>query len=149
MIGEVCAELRNWFCDKKLIGRVIIENGCISVIEDGKKERAELSEMVSEGQYIRVIGSVFNDGVYKFGYLFSQDESFDGAVWLMKPPADFLKLVDEIEAYNSSDAAKPSPFISESFGGYQYTKVSDYKGGTCTGWQSVFRQKLNRWRKIL
>ena len=38
-----------------------------------------------------------------------------------------------------------SPFASESFGGYSYTKITSASG---ISWQSQFRARLNRWKKL-
>ena len=84
------------------------------------------------------------------------DENFSGAVWAMAVPPTAIALSEEIEAwqakYGSVDSAAMSPFNSESFGGYSYTKstggsYSSGSGGN-PSWQSVFADKLNRWRKI-
>ena len=40
-----------------------------------------------------------------------------------------------------------SPYQSESFGGYSYTKASASNGDQ-VDWKTVFRSRLNRWRKI-
>ena len=85
-----------------------------------------------------------------------RDESFHGAVWVMSPPADFLALVGEIETwqdkYGGVDSTAMSPFTSESFGGYSYSKAS---GGSTEGgassvptWQSTFASKLKLYRRI-
>ena len=62
------------------------------------------------------------------------------------PPA-VIDLATEIEEYNKSDVGKPSPYISENFGGYGYTKATD-ENGLPAGWRSVFRSELNKWRKL-
>jgi glycosyltransferase involved in cell wall biosynthesis len=43
-----------------------------------------------------------------------------------------------------------SPYSSESFGGYSYSKASgtDNHGNDVTSWQSKFASRLNHWRKI-
>lgn len=106
-------------------------------------------DFLKEGQYFRIVGSVFNDGLYQYGDkdVAFIDETFTGAVWAMKIPPAVIALAAEIEAYNNSEAAKPSAFVSESFGGYSYTRATG-KDGLQVGWQDAFRKQLDKWRKI-
>ena len=140
MIGEICAEIKNYFTYEgdKHIGDWVISGGQISPIIDFPTE------------YIRIIGSRLNDGVHKVSEMQLQDESFHGGIWIMSLPTDFLALADEISAwkdkYLTLDSEAMSPFSSESFGGYSYSK-SDV-GSSSSAWQSVFGARLNRWRKI-
>lgn len=137
MLSEICAELRNYFAVPGGIHRGTFE------IKDGM---AAPLDFLQEGQYFRVVGSVFNDGVHQYPAADLTDETFSGAVWALAIPADFLAIVSEIEEYAKSDAAKANPYILESFGGYTYQKASD-KGGS-NSWQSVFSKRLNRYRRI-
>jgi hypothetical protein len=75
------------------------------------------------------------------------DEVFEGAVWAMAVPPTLIALAAEIKAYNDSDAGKASPYTSESFGGYSYTKATDANGAPI-GWQKAFASRLNKWRKL-
>ena len=47
-----------------------------------------------------------------------------------------------------SDAAKPTPFVSESFGGYSYSKGQNAAGAANNSWQAVFADELRKWRRI-
>ena len=120
MLSEICFEIKNYFCRNpkdKHFGDFKIENGVISPSFDLK-----------EGQYFRIYGSVFNDGVHKFGEALA-DEEFNGSVWLMKVPQDFLNLAAEIEDWcNKYSTQVSSPYQSESFGGYSYSKASGSHG---------------------
>lgn len=141
MLTEICAELRNYFCRSadKHFGKFTIEGGVF----------APPLDFLKAGQYYRIVGSVFNDGVYKFGdadTIFT-DETFDGAVWAMRVPPDMVSLASEIKAYAESDEGKPSGYTSESFGGYSYSKATDKDGSPVT-WQSVFRSRLDKYRKV-
>ena len=138
MLTEICAELRNWFVvpDGVHIGTYTISGGSIAPLD-----------FLHEGQYFRIIGSVFNDGVYQYPATSLTDEVFEGAVWAMAVPPTLIALTAEIEEYNKSDAAKASPYTSESFGGYSYTKATD-ANGTPIGWQKAFASRLNKWRKL-
>lgn len=109
---------------------------------------------IQDGQYYKVIGSVFNDGVWKHGEEELKDEEFTGEVWLMAVPPAFIRLVGEIDEWvGKYGEAVNSPYSSESFGGYSYTKA---QGGSSNGgsnpnfsWQSAFGSRLNAWRKII
>lgn len=108
--------------------------------------------MIQDNQYFRIVGSVFNDGVHQYtSELELTDETFTGAIWLMAIPKDVIDLATEISDWKEKYAdTVNSPFQSESFGGYSYSKAS---GGSSSGssgptWQSVFAKRLNEWRKI-
>lgn len=99
-----------------------------------------------DSPYVFIAGSWLHDGVYKVigpGLLDISgnhvDEEFDGRVWLLKPPPDFLALCKEIIAYDSK--APVGAMESESFGGYSY------KRGNAT-WQDAFSARLNAYRRM-
>ena len=149
MLTEVCQYLKNWF-DKgqaKCIGTIKVVGGSITCNGD------EVSLL--DGQYFRIIGSVLNDGVHQYPASNLSDEEFSGAVWSMAVPLRFLALVEDItawcEKYASVDGANMSPYSSESFKGYSYTKASGASGGkasSTTTWQDAFYARLAPWRKI-
>ena len=138
ILTEICAELRNWFVvpDGVHIQTYTISGGSIAPLD-----------FLQEGQYFRIVGSVFNDGVYQYPATSLTDEVFEGAVWAMALPPSLIALTAEIEEYNKSDAGKASPYISENFGGYGYTKATGINGKVLT-WKSVFADALNRYRKL-
>lgn len=136
MLGDVCAELRNYFIKDVYEGRFVIKGGAIAL--DGK---------ISDGQYFCVSGSVFNDGVHRYGSETLTDEAFEGEVWAMAVPPAVIALAKEIKTYAESEGATPSAYVSESFAGYSYTKATGTDGAPLS-WQKVFAKRLNRWRKI-
>ena len=138
MLTEICAELHNYFevPNGRHFGKFTISGGNIAPLD-----------FLQEGQYFRIIGSVFNDGVYQYPATSLTDEVFEGAVWAMAVPPSFIALAAEIEEYNRSDAGRASPYTSESFGGYSYTKATDANGAPI-GWQKAFASRLNKWRKL-
>lgn len=149
MLTELCQELRNWFTRDmdRWIGDFQIENGTLN----------DFSGKLKPGQYYRVIGSVFNDGVHKYGDGDLTDETFTGTVWAMAVPPAVIALSDEIDAwiskYSGEDSVARSPFSSESFGGYSYSKSAGGQGSGSDGskggsWKAAFAYDLNRWRKI-
>ena len=138
MLTEICAEIRNYFevLNGRHFGTFTISGGSIAPLN-----------FLQEGQYFRIVGSVFNDGVYQYPAASLTDEVFEGAVWAMAVPPTLIALAAEIEEYNKGDAGKASPYTSESFGGYSYTKATDANGAPI-GWQKAFASRLNRWRKL-
>lgn len=147
MLTELCQELRNWFERKKFFGTFTIENGQINP-PDGS---------LQNGQYFRIIGSVFNDGVHKYDPESENaesltDEVFEGAIWAMAVPPSVVDLSERISAWVTTYGdSVSSPYSSESFGGYSYQKASSGQGNAASSnptWQSTFASELNRWRKI-
>ena len=115
------------------------------------------ADFLKPNQYYRIIGSVFNDGVHKYGDTKDvlTDEAFNGAVWALAIPKEVVQLADEIKAwralYEATDSQAMSPYVSESFGGYSYSKGAGNSTGSpnASSWIGVFKPRLNMWRKIL
>lgn len=140
MLSEICAELRNYFLAHREsdihYGEYTIENGGIDL------------DFLIEGQYFRVVGSVLNDGVYKYPTNALIDETFKGAIWAMSVPLDVVALASEIEAWQNENAkVLNTPYQSESFGGYSYSKGGGADGGAYS-WKDQFSSRLNKWRRI-
>lgn len=134
---ELCQELRNWFDYDRREGKYTISGGTLTV--DGLRD----------GQYFRIAGSVFNDGVYIYPASGLIDETFDGVIWFMAVPPDVQGLVTEISGWEDKYAAGiAGPYTSESFGGYSYTKKTGSGSGGDYTWKDAFKAKLDRWRKI-
>lgn len=144
MLNELCQECKNYFdkAQPKLFGQIVIQDGSIT--------NEDFLEAIKPGQYFRIVGSIFNDGVYCSNEeLLLEDETFDGAIWLMAIPKDFLAIAKEIEDWQTQYAkALTSPYQSESFGGYSYSKASGKNGGGAVTWQDAFASKLNLYRRI-
>lgn len=137
MLTELCAELRNYFVVEIHEGRFTINGGEIAPLD-----------FIQENQYFRIVGSVFNDGVYQYtADLKLTDEIFSGSVWAMAVPPTLIALAEDIKKYNESDEAKPSAYTSESFGGYSYSKATD-ENGAPMGWKKVFASRLKPFRRI-
>lgn len=146
MLSELCQELKNWFDrgQPKLYGDF--------EIAEGKITDDDFLEAIQNNQYFRIIGSVFNDGVYKYtDDLELVNESFKGSIWLLAIPKEVITLSEDIDKWLAEyGEAINSPYASESFGGYSYTKSSggSSDGSGQNGWQSVFANRLSQWRKI-
>jgi hypothetical protein len=150
LLEEVCQTIRNWFVNfdngDVYSGSYEISGGVIT--GQGTSDTPE----ITTGMYYRIVGSFKNDGVYLAGTDTPIDEQFNGQIWLMHPTAAFLALVTEIGAWQTlnggADSTNMSPFNSESFGGYSYSKGGNASGGTAVSWKSQFASRLNAWRKI-
>ena len=140
MLEEILAHIKNWFIADWRFDHYVISGGKIDL------------PFVAAGQYFRVVGSVFNDGVYKYADdLKLTDEEFDGEIWALAIPPALLKLTQEIEEWQvKNGTAAASPFVSESFGGYSYSKATSITGksGGIVSWITAFSGRLNKWRKI-
>lgn len=141
MIEQICDYIHNYFIKEVYRGTFTIENGSLSV------------DFLQEGQYFKIIGSIFNDGVFQHSNDTLTDESFEGEVWAMAVPPAVIAIATEAEEWENEYGDKVnSPFQSESFGGYSYSKASGNggnNGGTASySWKDVFGSRLNHWRKI-
>ena len=146
MLTELCQEIHNWFDLNRKTGTFTISAGALT------------ADFLANGQYYRIIGSVFNDGVHKFGDNTDTltDEVFTGQVWALGIPKAVVDLAAQIDAwvekYNTTDSPAMSPFTAESFGGYSYSKGNNLstvtQANNPSSWKAVFASNLNRWRKI-
>lgn len=147
MINLVCAYIHNWFdADKQ--GKPYVRWNDIFTIEEGGIDLPLL-----EGQYFRIIGSKLNDGIYKYPTDELTDETFSGEIRECVVPRAVLKVVEDVEAWQEkNEAALSTPYQSESFGGYSYTKAGSTSGNGAVGngcnWESVFGYRLTPWRKL-
>ena len=140
MLETVLIHLKNWF----VVPRGVHEG--IYTIENSTLELPFLQK----DQYYRICGSVFNDGLHKYGDMEDklQNETFTGAVWALAIPKAIVELSEKIEEWQTKNGAvTESPFTSGSFGGYSYTKATDSTTGAVATWETVFRSQLNPYRK--
>ena len=138
MLEQVLMHLKNWFLVPGGIheGTYTIEDGGITL------------PFLANGQYFRICGSVFNDGLHQYPASDLKSETFEGTVWALAVPQAVIELAAEIEAWQTKNGEAASGiYQSESFGGYQYSKQTASDGGQLTVW-SVFRKRLNQWRKL-
>lgn len=137
LIDEVCDTIHNYFPRKIHAGDFTIEDGEITC------------DFLKANDYFRIVGSAYNDGVWVYPVAGMIDETFTGEVWAMSVPPAFVAVCNEIgmwlEKYGSPEAM--SPFQSESFNNYSYTRASNKDGKSVT-WSDVFESRLARWRKL-
>lgn len=139
MLEQVLMNIRNWFTVDGGIhsGTFTIKDGGITL------------PFLADGQYFRICGSVFNDGLHQYNVLDLTDEKFTGTIWALAIPKSVIELADEIQKWQEKNGeASVSPYQSESFGGYSYSKATDAETGGAVTWQSAFKQQLSAWRKI-
>lgn len=137
MLEQVLKHLNNWF---------LVPDGIHSdtfTVQDGRLTLPFLQT----GQYFRVVGSVFNDGLHQYPAEDLTDETFDGSVWALAVPKAVIDLSADISAWQEKNG-NPGPYTSESFGGYSYSRATNSATGQAATWQDAFRGRLNDWRRI-
>jgi hypothetical protein len=152
VLQEVCEEIRNYFISSREVGTFTIADGVLSP-----------SVNLKEGQRVLIAGSDLNDGIYTYhagGFTNDDDtagagladEVFTGAVCGLSIPPQVIALTAEItEWVGKYGGVIASPYASESFGGYSYTRATVGKADGSSGsadWRDVFGNRLNRWRKV-
>lgn len=133
MLEAVLTHLNNWFCREVYSGTFTVTGG-----------KLELPDLAN-GQYFRIVGSVFNDGLHQNPAVYLLDETFTGAVWILAIPKTVIDLSEEIKDWTEKN--QPSAYTSESFGGYSYTRGTN-KNGKPVGWKDVFSDRLSPYKKI-
>ena len=153
MLAEICDFIHNYFELDTVHGTFHISGGSIEL------------PFLLDGQRFRIRGSALNDGIYTYyssGRIFDADdndgiqlltEQFTGSVDAMGVPRAVLDLSAEIDTWVANNAkALESPYTSESFGGYSYTKATGAgTGANASGmltWQDMFKSRLKAYRKI-
>lgn len=139
MLEQVLTYLNNWFPSEVRRGAFKVEGGSLDL------------PWLAEGQWFRVVGSVFNDGLHRHPATDLTDEEFEGAVWALAIPKAVIELADRIADWQAENGkAAEGPYQSESFGGYSYTLKNDdaASGGSLGGWRAVFASELRRWKRL-
>ena len=145
MLTELCQELHNYFDRERRYGSFSISGGNISV------------DFLLPGQYFRIMGSIYSDGVHQYPAAGLPDEDFTGSVWALAIPKAVVQLADDIDAwrekYEAIDSYAMSPYNSESFAGYSYSKsgsggANGSAGSGVVSWKTAFAPRMNAWRKI-
>lgn len=150
MLTEICAEIKNYFTyyeKDRHIGDFAIVDGQIT------------PPIAMPTDYIRIVGSHLNDGVHKLSDeadVLQDEATFHGAIWVMSPPKAFLDLAAEIAEWQAKhggvDSYAMSPYNSESFAGYSYSKSGggSSSGGSNSGsadWRSAYASRLKIYRR--
>lgn len=103
--------------------------------------------------WVYISGSAFHNGVWEVcdGYLTGRsveglhDEEFEGRVWLLDPPEEFLELCETIKTYEEKNPV--GAFVQERFGEYSYMRGQMGKA-VDMGWQAAFAPALTEYRRM-
>lgn len=133
MLEQILHYLKNWFMKEIYTGSFVIEGGRLTL------------PALSPGQYFRVVGSVFNDGLHKDGETLT-DEAFEGAVWLLAIPKAVVSISEDMAAWAAKNG-DAGLYTSESFGGYSYSRATT-ANGKLVGAFEVFGDRLAPYKKI-
>lgn len=140
MVFEVMREVRNTFYDGySENGSFCVDNGNI-VLQGEYWDSCYV--LIHGGQHFGVYKMHKNaiQGAYTIEEII--DGSFNGSVYRLDVPSDFIRLVKEIEEYVRK--TPESNIISERFGDYSYSISKDTQS-----WEKVFSTRLNRYRKMM
>ena len=143
MLEKILRHLNNWFVYE-------VHKGIFTVTGNGD------FDFLQAGQYYRIVGSVFNDGLHRYMYDDEdiRQETFSGEIWSLAIPKAVIELAERIsELQEKYGQAYDSPYDSENvIGVYSYSKSS---GSTIADsldkrnwWQRQYASELNAWRKI-
>ena len=145
MLNEICEHLHNFFDTRN--GEFIDRTADTFTISSGLI--SPLSSSLIAGQYIRIVGSLLNDGIYllpsNFAISTLVNETFTGAIFGLAIPRDLVTLDTEITAYVTANPA--TGYVSESFGGWSGSRATGANGAPIS-WKSAYAARLNRWRKM-
>ena len=140
VLTEVCSYLNNYFWRTKRDVTLTISGHTFT------------ADYLQPGQYFRIVGSVFNDGVHKYPATDLKDETFKGSIWSMAVPETVIDLAADIAQWKTKfediNSEAMSPFNSESFGNYSYSKGTASNSGNPNGWQSVYASRLAPYRRL-
>lgn len=109
-------------------------------IRDG---RLPLDGLTIEDYYL-VEDNPRNNGIHQYGNMDLKPGIFSGTVTEVCAPQEVLTLLEDINSWiTDNEKVLQSPYQSESFGGYSYTKSAQQ-----TTWKTVFAERLRPWRKL-
>jgi len=149
MLQQMCEHIHNYFIQSRNQGKFEIAEGMISL-------------PLLDGQRFLIEGSALNDGLYTYhdtGIKNDDDteevglqaETWTGTICALAVPPAVIALAGEINLWVAKFGEQvDSPYTSESvLGVYSYNKSSGGTGaGGAVSWKDVFKDQLNRWRKV-
>lgn len=139
---EILNYINNYFAVSKEENTFNINNNSIQV--RGK---------YLQGQYIKLEGSILNDGIYKvesvvdntITILGAINEEFEGVIYGLAIPKEILGLSKKFE--EQKEKIVSSIYDSESFGEYSYTLAKNSNGELYTAIDTI-RNDLKKYRKM-
>ena len=141
-VGAVMRQINNYFETGYRAARFSIEGG-----------RLKPENCFAPGMYVLVTGSIFYNGVWQLGNGLAlqgaaedlPDETFFGRVYFLRPPAEFLRVCDDIAVF--AQKTPDGALQSESFGEYSMTRATGRDGGILT-WAEAFADRLAPYRRM-
>jgi len=157
MLEQILAYLNNWFVRYSYTGNVTVS------VDGAVLAPSEAAAILQPGRWYRILDSDFHDGVYQVPEEEPEEEPEEGpeeepeeeaeveaeepeeeqseafycTLWALGVPSGLLSIAAEMEAWQAKYGdVISSPYQSESFGGYSYSKagVSSSNSGTATVW---------------
>lgn len=129
-VSDVMRRVRNHFALSYRDDAWTLENGVLA------------PDAFAPGDWIAIVGAGSITGVYQLdehGALPLPDQRWTGRIWLLEPPADFLRLCREIGEWTESH---PDPTtLSEHFGQYSRSQ-------TTAAWERVFAAALHPYTRM-
>ena len=145
MLEQILDYIHNYFVHDVYTGEFTISGGVLQ------------GDYIIDGQYYKINGSIFNNGLHLKGTgqgaEVLTDETFEGEVWGLAVPPAVISLASDVASWmDTYGAVVNTPYQSESFGGYSYSKASGSGSSgnkpSTASWQDVFATRLNAYRKI-
>lgn len=144
MLEEILKIINNYFYVTGEKGSYNIQNNKLTV--KGK---------YIQGQYIKIEGSIMNNGVHKVLEVSDNqitleeaiNEEFDGVIYGLAIPRDIIRLEAKVKEFEECSANRRSVIVSDSTGAYSRTKATD-KNGNVQTWIGVFANDLRPYRKL-
>ena len=138
-VAAVMRQCRNYFEDGYIDGTFRITGNALSGAEGA--------------HWVYISGSAFHNGVWEVcdGYLTGRsveglhDEEFEGRVWFLDPPEEFLEQCKTIKTYEEKNPV--GAFVQERFGEYSYMRGQMGKA-VDMGWQAAFVPELKEYRRL-
>ena len=132
------------------------ERNNFAIVEDGIT--GTFTETYLAGQYIHIVDSYLNDGVYKITAVSSVKLTLDATliaedtddyitVYGCKVPSDFLSLVTDIETWQTKNSGLEG-VASESIDSYSVSFASGIDGLIGNTWQNAFKSRLSTYRAM-
>lgn len=106
-------------------------------------------------QYIKIEGSILNDGIYKIEKMDNdkiniaslQDEVFEGCIYGLAVPKGFIELSEKVNEFLQNPKSTPTNISSESFNNYSWSKGKKVNGANIT-WNDVFIDDIRAYKQI-
>ena len=132
------------------------ERSDLAFVADGITGTFENTYFV--GQYVHVVGSYMNDGVYKVTGVATSKLTLDATLTAENSsdfvtlygcgvPSDFLSVVSDIDTWVTGNSGKEG-VSSESIGSYSVSYGTGSDGQTTNNWKSAFDGRLKPYKQV-